>query len=46
LEAQLTLENRPEWRAIIQHFTWPRVSGYRDLAGLARECVRAKFHLT
>ncbi len=45
LEAQLTPENRREWPAIIERFGWPRTPGYRDLANLTRDCVRAKLHL-
>jgi len=46
LEAQLTAENRPHWRAIIEAFTTPNVPGYRDLGWLTRACVTAKRHLT
>lgn len=42
LEAQLTPENRAEWRSIIERFGWPRTPGYTNLADLARRCVLAK----
>jgi hypothetical protein len=45
LEAQLTPENRPHWRQIIENFRVPPTSGYRDLTRLTQQCVTARrFH--